>query len=105
VFANQVVGYGSKAVRSATSLGDGDGSFATGLVVTTGDEYEAALRSLPEAHSLALRLQTAGAADEVICEYLHIERECLGTLLDLAHRKLESAIRSQHGQAGNNTHS
>jgi hypothetical protein len=75
-----------------------------GLVVTT-DEYEAALRSLPEAHSLALRLQDAGAADEVICEYLHIEQESLGTLLDLAHRKLDSAIQSRRGSAENDTHS
>ena len=76
-----------------------------GLVVTTRDEYEAALRSLPEAHSLALRLQDAGAADEVICEYLHIEQESLGTLLDLAHRKLDSAIQSRRGSAENDTHS
>ncbi len=68
-----------------------------GLVVTTGDEYEAALRSLPEAHSLALRLRDAGTADEVICEYLHIEQESLGTLLDLAHRKLDSALHSRPG--------
>jgi len=45
--------------------------------MTTGDEYEAALRSLPEAYSLALRLQDAGVTDDVICEYLHIERESL----------------------------
>ena len=75
-----------------------------GLIVTT-DEYEAALRSLPEAHSLALRLKDAGAADEVICEYLHIEQESLGTLLDLAHRKLDSAIQSRRGSAENDTHS
>jgi len=58
----------------------------------TTDEYEAALRKLPEAHSLALRLQAAGAADEVICGYLHIEPECLADLLDLARRKLETAL-------------
>jgi hypothetical protein len=29
--------------------------------VTTHDDYEAALRSLPEAHSLALRLSDVGA--------------------------------------------
>jgi hypothetical protein len=65
--------------------------------MTTGEEYEAALRSLPEAHSLALRLQDAGVAEEVICEYLHIEQESLSTLLDLAHRKLDSAIRIRRG--------
>jgi hypothetical protein len=63
--------------------------------MTTGDEYEAALRSLPEAHSLALRLRDAGVADDVICGYLHIEQESLGTLLDLAHRKLDTAIRNR----------
>jgi orotate phosphoribosyltransferase-like protein len=60
--------------------------------MTTGDEYEAALRSLPEAYSLALRLQDAGVTDEVICEYLRIERESLSTLLEMARRKLNSAI-------------
>jgi hypothetical protein len=68
-----------------------------GLVMTTGDEYEAALRSLPEAHSLALRLRDAGVADEVICGYLRIEQESLGTLLDLARLKLDSAIHTRRG--------
>ncbi len=65
--------------------------------MTTGEEYEAALRSLPEAHSLALRLQDAGVAEEVICEYLHIEQGSLSTLLELARRKLDSAMRSRRG--------
>lgn len=56
------------------------------------DEYEAALRRLPEAHSLALRLTDAGVADEVICEYLHIERQGLATLLDVARKKLLAAL-------------
>ncbi|MGO9104036.1 hypothetical protein [Mycobacterium sp.] len=43
------------------------------------DAYEAALRQLPEAHSLALRLRNAGVADEVVCDYLHIEPEGLDT--------------------------
>jgi hypothetical protein len=60
--------------------------------MATSDEYEAALRKLPEAHSLALRLQDAGVADEMICEYLHIECEALATLLDLARRKLLAAL-------------
>lgn len=54
--------------------------------------YEAALRSLPQAHSLALRLTDAGVADEVICGYLDIEPECLPTFLDLAKRKLHTAL-------------
>ena len=71
--------------------------------MTTGDEYEAALRSLPEAHSLALRLQDAGVADEVICDYLHIEQESLSTLLDLARRKLDSALHDSQGSTGTDT--
>jgi hypothetical protein len=56
------------------------------------DAYETALRSLPEAHSLALRLHGAGVANDVICGYLHIEPEGLSTLLDLARRKLDTAL-------------
>ncbi|MGO9154149.1 hypothetical protein [Mycobacterium sp.] len=37
------------------------------------DAYEAALRQLPEAHSLALRLKRADAADEVVRGYLDRE--------------------------------
>ena len=59
------------------------------------DDYEAALRSLPEAHSLALRLIDAGVAEEVISGYLHIEPEGLATLLDLARRKLETALHNR----------
>jgi len=64
--------------------------------VTSPDEYEAALRRLPHAHSLALRLSDAGVADEVICDYLNIEPECLAPLIDLARRKLRTAL----GQGG-----
>jgi hypothetical protein len=48
------------------------------------DAHEAALRQLPEAHSLALRLKRAGVADDVVCGYLHIEPEGLDTLLRMA---------------------
>ncbi|KAA0108221.1 hypothetical protein [Mycolicibacterium sp. P9-22] len=61
----------------------------------TSPEYEEALRRIPEAHSLALRLRDAGVADEVICDYLHIEPEGLGTLLELAQRKLRAARESR----------
>jgi hypothetical protein len=60
--------------------------------MTTSEEYEAALRTLPEAHSLALRLKDAGVADEVISGYLHIEPEGLATLLELARRKLDARL-------------
>jgi len=56
------------------------------------DAYEAALRRLPEAHSLALRLRSAGVADEVVCEYLHIETEGLETLLRVAEQKLHAEL-------------
>jgi hypothetical protein len=59
--------------------------------VSTRDEYEAALRALPEAHSLALRLHDAGVADEVICGYLHIEAEGLAG---------QKATRSEEGLSG-----
>ncbi|WP_319446843.1 MULTISPECIES: hypothetical protein [unclassified Mycobacterium] len=60
--------------------------------MTTPEEYEAALRTLPEAHSLALRLKDAGVADEVISDYLHIEPEGLATLLELARSKLDARL-------------
>ena len=51
-----------------------------------------ALRRLPDAHSLALRLRDAGVADEVICGYLQIEPEGLDSVLELAHQKLEAEL-------------
>jgi hypothetical protein len=59
------------------------------------DAYEAALRRLPEAHSLALRLKSAGVADEVVCDYLHIEPEGLDVLLRIAQQKLNTELRKQ----------
>ena len=56
------------------------------------DRYEVALRMLPDAHSLALRLRDAGVADEVICQYLQIEREGLETLMMLARSKLGTEL-------------
>ena len=56
------------------------------------DAYEAALRRLPEAHSLALRLKSAGVADEVVCNYLRIEPEGLAILLRIAERKLDAEL-------------
>jgi hypothetical protein len=59
------------------------------------DTYEAALRRLPEAHSLALRLKSADVADEVVCGYLHIEPEGLDTLLRVAEEKLDAELRKR----------
>jgi hypothetical protein len=56
------------------------------------DAYETALRRLPEAHSLALRLKQAGVADEVVCGYLHIEPEGLETLFRVAEDKLNAEL-------------
>lgn len=56
------------------------------------DPHEAALRRLPETHSLLLRLRQAGVADPVICDYLHIEPEGLHTLLEVAERKLTTEL-------------
>ena len=64
--------------------------------MTALSEYEAALRSLPDAHSLALRLTDAGVADDAICSYLDIEPECLATFLDLARSKLDAALGKPH---------
>jgi hypothetical protein len=59
------------------------------------DTYEAALRRLPEPHSLALRLKSADVADEVVCGYLHIEPEGLDTLLRVAEEKLDAELRKR----------
>jgi hypothetical protein len=58
----------------------------------TEHRYEAALRRLPDAHSLALRLRSAGVADEVICQYLQIEPEGLDSVFELAHQKLRAEL-------------
>jgi hypothetical protein len=59
------------------------------------DAVEAALRRLPEAHSLALRLKSAGVADEVVCSYLRIEPEGLDILLRIAAGKLDAELRKR----------
>jgi hypothetical protein len=59
------------------------------------DAYEAALRRLPEAHSLVLRLKRAGVADDVVCSYLHIEPEGLDTLIRVALEKLKAEFRKR----------
>jgi hypothetical protein len=56
------------------------------------DAHEAALRRIPQAYSLALRLKDAGVADMVVCDYLHIEPEGLDILLQLANEKLAAEL-------------
>ena len=58
----------------------------------TEPRYETALRRLPDAHSLALRLRDAGVADEVICGYLQIEPEGLDSIIELAQQKLDAEL-------------
>jgi hypothetical protein len=57
--------------------------------------FEAAMRRLPHAHSLALRLKGAGVADEVVCDYLHIEPEGLDTFMQVAEQKLDVELRKR----------
>jgi hypothetical protein len=56
------------------------------------DVRESALRRMPQAYSLALRLKDAGVDDAVLCDYLHIAPEGLATLLQLAHQKLAAEL-------------
>jgi hypothetical protein len=51
-----------------------------------------ALRQLPAAHSLALRLRDAGLPDELIAECLHIEPVALGPLLIVARAKVAAIL-------------
>jgi hypothetical protein len=51
-----------------------------------------ALRRIPTAHSLALRLRDAGLGAELIAECLGIEPEALGPLLVVAEQKLAAAL-------------
>lgn len=51
-------------------------------------EREQALRKLPLPYSLALRLRDAGAAHEVICEYVGVENASLDGFYRIAEAKL-----------------
>lgn len=54
-------------------------------------DREQALRKLPLPYSLALRLRDAGAAAEVICEYLGVEQASLDGIYRVAAAKLHNA--------------
>jgi hypothetical protein len=60
-------------------------------VVNQHSDREQALRSLPLTYSLALRLRDAGAAPEVISEYLCVDESALAGVLRIAEAKLASA--------------
>ncbi|OBK27078.1 hypothetical protein A5634_01430 [Mycobacterium asiaticum] len=51
-------------------------------------EREQALRKLPLAYSLALRLRDAGVARELICEYVGVENASLDGVYRIAEAKL-----------------
>jgi DNA-directed RNA polymerase specialized sigma24 family protein len=54
--------------------------------------YEAALARLPEAYSTVLRLTDAATPVDDICRHLGIEPESLEPLLEIARRKLRTAL-------------
>jgi DNA-directed RNA polymerase specialized sigma24 family protein len=56
-----------------------------------------AMRRLPPAYSLALRLRDAGLADELIAECLAMQREALDPLLQVAEAKLASILGREPG--------
>jgi hypothetical protein len=51
-----------------------------------------AIRELPRAHALALRLRNAGVSEEVIAECLEIDPASVRPLLALAEEKLNSIV-------------
>jgi hypothetical protein len=53
-------------------------------------EHEQALRRLPLAYSLALRLRDSGVAPEVICLYVNVEQAALDGVYRIAEAKLLS---------------
>jgi hypothetical protein len=55
---------------------------------------ERALRELPLAYSLALRLRDAGVAPEVVCEYVGVEETWLDGLYRIAEAKLATALKA-----------
>lgn len=56
-----------------------------------------AMRHLPGAYSLALHLRDAGLANELIAEFLEVEREALEPLLDVAEAKLAAILGGEQG--------
>jgi hypothetical protein len=51
-------------------------------------EHEQALRRLPLAYSLALRLRDSGVAPEVICQYVDIDHDGIDGFYRIAEAKL-----------------
>ena len=59
---------------------------------------EEALRRLPLPYSLALRLRDAGAAADVICQYVNIERAALEGFFRIGEAKLLAAQKTAHAR-------
>jgi hypothetical protein len=55
-------------------------------------ERDDALRELPSAYAVGLRMRARGNGDAEIAAVLGIEREAVGPLLEVAERKLESVL-------------
>jgi hypothetical protein len=53
---------------------------------------EAALRCLPAAYSLALRLRDAGVAEAMIAECVGVEPEAVGAMLAVGEAKLAAVL-------------
>ena len=62
------------------------------VAMTTSDRRREAMRWLPEAYALGLRLKEAGTPEDVICDRLGVEPEALGPLLAVAEAKLTSIL-------------
>jgi hypothetical protein len=60
-------------------------------------QRERALRRLSLPYSLALRLRDAGVADDVICQYVNVDRAGLDGLYRMAEAKLGAAQEATDG--------
>lgn len=67
------------------------------------DKVEA-IRQLPTAYAVALRLQDAGADDTLIAAALDVEPEAVGGLLEIAAAKLDHVAASPRGGPGGSLH-
>lgn len=59
-----------------------------------------AIRRLPGAYSLALRLRDAGLTDELIAECLAMQPQALNPLLHVAEAKLATMLGSEQHEGG-----
>jgi len=62
-------------------------------------EREQALRRLPLAYSLALRLRDAGVARDEICDYINVDQAALDGFYRIAEAKLVAVQKTLSGRA------